>query len=125
MASSRASTSCTVSWSASTASTSRAASRWAFEQLGTPRRFRWWLDGLACTTAVHVCYGYGIKANIEWKSSLGEQWRQYEDVLPLLAASTVDQVSVECAGSRVPIELLGLLAGKDVLVGCIDVAAER
>jgi 5-methyltetrahydropteroyltriglutamate--homocysteine methyltransferase len=83
------------------------------------------IDGLACKTAVHVCYGYGIQANIDWKASLGQEWRQYERILPILAASTVDQVSIECAGSRVPIELLGLLAGKDVLVGCIDVATER
>ena len=65
------------------------------------------------------------QANIDWKASLGEEWRQYERILPVLAASTVDQVSVECAGSRVPIALLGLLSGKDVLVGCIDVATER
>ena len=83
------------------------------------------IEGVACKTAVHVCYGYGIKANIDWKASLGEEWRQYERILPVLAASTVDQVSVECAGSRVPIALLGLLSGKDVLVGCIDVATER
>jgi 5-methyltetrahydropteroyltriglutamate--homocysteine methyltransferase len=83
------------------------------------------IDGLACKTAVHVCYGYGIQANIDWKATLGEEWRQYERILPVLAASTVDQVSVECAGSRVPIALLELLSGKDVLVGCIDVATER
>jgi 5-methyltetrahydropteroyltriglutamate--homocysteine methyltransferase len=83
------------------------------------------IEGLACKTAVHVCYGYGIKANIDWKASLGEEWRQYERILPVLAASTVDQVSVECAGSRVPIALLGLLLGKDVLAGCIDVATDR
>jgi 5-methyltetrahydropteroyltriglutamate--homocysteine methyltransferase len=83
------------------------------------------IDGVACKTAVHVCYGYGIQANIDWKASLGQQWRQYERILPILAASAVDQVSIECAGSRVPIELLGLLAGRDVLVGCIDVATER
>jgi 5-methyltetrahydropteroyltriglutamate--homocysteine methyltransferase len=80
------------------------------------------IDGLACKTAVHICYGYGISANIEWKRTLGQKWRQYERTFPLLAASRVDQVSLECAGSRVPIWLLGLLAGKDVLVGCIDVA---
>jgi 5-methyltetrahydropteroyltriglutamate--homocysteine methyltransferase len=81
--------------------------------------------GLACKTAVHICYGYGIKANIDWKAGLGAEWRQYEAVFPALAASRIDQVSVECAGSRVPIELLGLLAGKDVLLGAIDVAREQ
>jgi 5-methyltetrahydropteroyltriglutamate--homocysteine methyltransferase len=80
------------------------------------------VEGLACKTAVHICYGYGIPANIDWKRGLGAEWRQYERIFPALAASRIDQVSLECAGSRVPLELLGLLAGKDVLVGAIDVA---
>jgi len=79
-------------------------------------------QGLACKTAVHICYGYGIKANIDWKKTLGGEWRQYERTFPLLARSRIDQVSLECANSHVPIELIGLLAGKDVLVGAIDVA---
>jgi 5-methyltetrahydropteroyltriglutamate--homocysteine methyltransferase len=82
-------------------------------------------QGLPCRTAVHVCYGYGIPANVEWKRSLGPVWRQYERTFPLLAGSTIDQVSLECHHSRVPIELLGLLAGKDVLVGAIDVATRE
>lgn len=81
--------------------------------------------GLACKTAVHICYGYGIKANIDWKAGLGAEWRQYEAIFPALAASCIDQVSVECAGSKVPVELLGLLAGKDVLLGAVDVAREE
>jgi len=81
--------------------------------------------GLPCATAVHICYGYGIKANVEWKKTLGSEWRQYEAIFPLLARSTIGQVSLECANSRVPIELIGLLAGKDVLVGAIDVATDR
>jgi 5-methyltetrahydropteroyltriglutamate--homocysteine methyltransferase len=81
--------------------------------------------GLRCTTAVHICYGYGIPANIEWKGSLGAEWRQYEQIFPALAASQIDQVSLECAGSHVPIELLGLLHGKDVLLGAIDVATNE
>jgi 5-methyltetrahydropteroyltriglutamate--homocysteine methyltransferase len=81
--------------------------------------------GLPCTTAVHICYGYGIKANIEWKKTLGSEWRQYEETFPRLAASKIDQVSLECANSRVPIDLIGLLGDKDVLVGAIDVASEK
>ena len=80
------------------------------------------IDGVGCKTAVHICYGYGIKANVDWKATLGSQWRQYEKTFPLLASCRVDQVSLECANSRVPIELLGLLRGKDVLVGAVDVA---
>jgi len=82
-------------------------------------------QGLACTTAVHICYGYGIKANNDWKKTLGSEWRQYEQTFPLLAQSRIGQVSLECANSHVPIDLIGLLAGKDVLVGAIDVASDR
>jgi 5-methyltetrahydropteroyltriglutamate--homocysteine methyltransferase len=81
--------------------------------------------GLKCKTAVHICYGYGIEANIVWKKSLGNEWRQYEQTFPLLARSSIDQVSLECANSRVPIDLIALLEGKDVLVGAIDVATTR
>jgi len=82
------------------------------------------VQGLTCTTAVHICYGYGIKANTDWKSTLGEEWRQYETVFPALAKSSIDQVSLECIHSHVPPELMKLLAGKDVLVGVIDVATD-
>jgi 5-methyltetrahydropteroyltriglutamate--homocysteine methyltransferase len=81
------------------------------------------IEGLRCTTAVHICYGYGIAPNVEWKKTLGAEWRQYEKTFPLLARSRIDQISLECAGSRVPLSLLALLEGKDVLVGCIDVAS--
>ncbi len=83
------------------------------------------IEGLACTTAVHICYGYGIKANIDWKATLGSEWRQYEAIFPALAASRIDQVSVECRNSKVPMHLLSLLRGKDVLVGVIDVATDQ
>ena len=82
-------------------------------------------EGLKCKTAVHICYGYGIKANVDWKQTLGSQWRQYEETFPVIARSKIDQVSLECRNSKVPLELLGLLKGKDVLVGAIDVATER
>jgi 5-methyltetrahydropteroyltriglutamate--homocysteine methyltransferase len=82
-------------------------------------------QGLKCKTAVHICYGYGIKANIEWKKTLGSEWRQYESTFPLLARSKIAQVSLECANSHVPLELIGLLTAKDVLVGAIDVATDR
>ena len=81
-------------------------------------------QGLRCRTAVHICYGYGIQANLDWKKSLGEEWRQYEKVFPALAASRIDQVSLECIHSHVPAELMALLAGKDVMVGVIDVASD-
>ena len=83
------------------------------------------IDGLPCTTAVHICYGYGIKANIDWKATLGGEWRQYEAIFPALSASRIDQVSVECRNSHVPTSLLALLDGKDVLVGVIDVATDK
>jgi len=83
------------------------------------------IDGLRCQTAVHICYGYGIKANVDWKASLGSEWRQYEEIFPAIAKSRIDQVSVECINSRVPVSLLKLLAGKDVLLGVIDVANDK
>ncbi len=83
------------------------------------------IDGLTCTTAVHICYGYGIKENVDWKATLGSEWRQYEAIFPALAASRIDQISIETKNSRVPMQLIGLLEGKDVLVGVIDVASEK
>jgi len=83
------------------------------------------IDGLTCTTAVHICYGYGIQANIDWKNSLGQEWTQYEKIFPALAKSRIKQVSVEAINSRVPLKLLSLLDGKDVLVGVIDVANDE
>ena len=82
-------------------------------------------QGLTCTTAVHICYGYGIQANVDWKKTLGEEWRQYERIFPALARSSIDQVSLECYHSHVPPELMKLLEGKDVMVGVIDVASDE
>lgn len=81
-------------------------------------------EGLRAETAVHICYGYGITANNEWKASLGPQWRQYEESFPLLQRSTIDIVSLECQHSHVPIELIELIRGKKVMLGAIDVASE-
>ena len=93
--------------------------RWGIEALHRA------IEGLRCRTAVHICYGYGIQANIDWKNSLGEEWRQYEEIFPALVKSRLDQVSVECIHSRVPMSLLKLLAGKDVMIGVIDVASDK
>jgi 5-methyltetrahydropteroyltriglutamate--homocysteine methyltransferase len=79
-------------------------------------------EGLTCATAVHICYGYGIKANTDWKQTLGSQWRQYEEFFPSIAASPIQQVAIECRNSKVPLELLGLLKGKIIQAGVIDVA---
>ena len=83
------------------------------------------IAGLICMTVMHICYGYGIKANIDWKNSLGEEWRQYEAIFPVIAKSSVKQVSLECFHSKVPPHLMGLLKGKDILVGVIDVASDE
>jgi 5-methyltetrahydropteroyltriglutamate--homocysteine methyltransferase len=82
-------------------------------------------EGLTCATAVHICYGYGIKANTDWKETLGAEWRQYEDIFPAIDASAIQQVAVECRNSRVPLELLSLLKGKIVQAGVIDVAGDE
>ncbi len=83
------------------------------------------VQGLTCTTAVHICYGYGIKANNDWKTALGQEWRQYEEIFPALARSSIHQVSLECYHSHVPPHLMALLEGKDVMVGVIDVASDE
>ena len=83
------------------------------------------IDGLKCETAVHICYGYGIKANTDWKKTLGSEWRQYEEVFPKLQQSNIDIISLECHNSHVPMELLELVRGKKVMVGAIDVATNR
>ncbi|HXW41913.1 MAG TPA: methionine synthase [Xanthobacteraceae bacterium] len=83
------------------------------------------IAGVACVSAVHICYGYGIAANIQWKTTLGAEWRQYEKFFPALAKSRIDQVSLECINSRVPMSVLALLEGKDVLLGVIDVATDN
>jgi 5-methyltetrahydropteroyltriglutamate--homocysteine methyltransferase len=81
------------------------------------------IEGLNCATAVHICYGYGIQENIDWKETLGSEWRQYEEIFPALNDSRIDQVSLECADSKVPLSLLGLLKDKELMVGAIDVAS--
>jgi 5-methyltetrahydropteroyltriglutamate--homocysteine methyltransferase len=91
---------------------------WGIEALHTA------IEGVNAATAVHICYGYGIKANVDWKATLGSEWRQYEKIFPALAKSRLNQVSLECRNSKVPMELMKLLDGKDVQVGVIDVASD-
>jgi 5-methyltetrahydropteroyltriglutamate--homocysteine methyltransferase len=81
-------------------------------------------QGLKCMTVVHICYGYGIKANVDWKATLGSEWRQYEEIFPAIAKSTIKAVSLECMNAKVPMHLMKLLEGKDLLVGVIDVASD-
>jgi 5-methyltetrahydropteroyltriglutamate--homocysteine methyltransferase len=92
---------------------------WGIEALHRAR------EGLTCRTAVHICYGYGIDENLRWKDTLGSEWRQYEEIFPALNASRIDQVSLECADSRVPLSLMGLLRDKDLLVGSVAVTAQK
>ena len=96
-----------------------AAAGWGIEALHRA------IDGVKAQSAVHICYGYGIPANIQWKAALGSEWRQYETFFPALAKSRIDQVSLECINSHVPMSVLKLLDGKDVLLGAIDVATDR
>ncbi|MFS0731934.1 methionine synthase [Microbacterium sp. 1P10UB] len=81
-------------------------------------------EGLRAETAVHICYGYGIKANTDWKATLGSEWRQYEETFPLLQSSSIDIVSLESHHSRVPMELIELIRGKKVMLGAVDVASD-
>src|SRR6202451_4611007 len=95
-----------------------AAATWGIEALHRA------IEGVGCLSAVHICYGYGIPANIEWKATLGAEWRQYEKFFPALAKSRIDQVSLECINSQVPMSVLKLLHGKDIMIGAIDVATD-
>jgi 5-methyltetrahydropteroyltriglutamate--homocysteine methyltransferase len=95
-----------------------AAAGWGIEALHRA------IEGVTCKTAVHICYGYGIPANVQWKATLGSEWRQYEEFFPALAKSRIDQVSLECIHSHVPMSVLALLKNKDVLIGLIDVASD-
>jgi len=95
-----------------------AAAGWGIEALHRA------IDGVSCKTAVHICYGYGIPANVQWKATLGSEWRQYEVFFPALAQSRIDQVSLECIHSHVPMRVLELLKSKDILIGVIDVASD-
>jgi 5-methyltetrahydropteroyltriglutamate--homocysteine methyltransferase len=96
-----------------------AAADWGIEALHRA------MEGVDCISVVHICYGYGITANIEWKAGLGAEWRQYEKFFPALARSRIDQVSIECINSHVPMSILELLDGKDVQIGVIDVATDK
>jgi 5-methyltetrahydropteroyltriglutamate--homocysteine methyltransferase len=83
------------------------------------------IEGLDCTTAVHICYGYGIEENIRWKETLGDEWRQYERIFPGLNASKVDQISLECASSHVPHSVMGILKDKVLMVGSVAVTPDH
>jgi 5-methyltetrahydropteroyltriglutamate--homocysteine methyltransferase len=80
-------------------------------------------EGVAATTAVHICYGYGTEDVKRWKSA-NRDWSHYETTLPLLAKSSIDQVSIETAASGVDVAVIEALRGKDVLLGVIDVGNE-
>ncbi len=80
------------------------------------------VEELSCESAVHICYGYGIKANTDWKKTLGSEWRHYEKTFPSIQQSNIDIISLEYQNSNVPMELMELLRGKKVMVGAIDVA---
>jgi 5-methyltetrahydropteroyltriglutamate--homocysteine methyltransferase len=82
------------------------------------------LEGVNATTAVHICYGYGIPTTLAWKSR-NRDWGHYGVTLPLLAKSRIQQVSVECAASGVDVSVISALKGKDVMVGVIDVGTEQ
>src|SRR6266536_2977532 len=49
------------------------------------------IEGLPCVTAVHICYGYGIAANLELKSSLGSEWHLHSAPTPAPADRQIQQ----------------------------------
>ena len=81
-------------------------------------------QGVRAKRAVHICYGYGIPVVLAWKTK-NTDWSHYGRTLPLLATSSIDQISVECAASGVDPSVLGLARGKDLMVGVIDVGSDE
>ncbi len=92
---------------------------WGMEALGIAAA------KLDCKTAVHICYGYGIEENLNWKKTLGDQWKEYESLFPEINKSNIDQISLEFAGSNVPPELMRLLPDKEIMVGVIGVVNDH
>ncbi len=81
------------------------------------------IDAVSCTTAVHICYSYGIPLVLEWKQQ-NTEWGQYGVTLPRLARSRIHQVSVEFAASRVDPAVLASAGDKGIVLGVIDVGTE-
>ncbi|RST56235.1 uroporphyrinogen decarboxylase family protein [Variovorax sp. MHTC-1] len=71
------------------------------------------LDGIAGTTAVHICFGYA--------AIIHERPSGYS-FLPELAQCSCKQVSIETAQSHLDCSALAALDGKRVMVGCIDLS---
>ena len=71
------------------------------------------LEGIEGETAVHICFGYA--------AIIHERPSGYS-FLPELAGSPVKEVSIETAQSNLDCSVLQKLAGKKVLVGCIDLS---
>src|SRR5579871_986014 len=71
------------------------------------------LAGVSGTTAVHICFGYA--------AIIHERPSGYS-FLPELAGCTCQQISVETAQSRLDCEVLSKLAGKQIMVGAIDLS---
>ena len=69
------------------------------------------LEGIDGRTAVHICFGY---AAIIHERPTGYSF------LPELAQCTCRQVSIETAQSKLDCSTLAPLAGKTLMVGCID-----
>ncbi len=82
------------------------------------------IEGVSCTTAIHICYSYGIPRVLAWKKA-NTEWGQYAVTLPLLRETRIAQISVECAASGVDVALLAEARGKDILLGVIDVGTEE
>jgi 5-methyltetrahydropteroyltriglutamate--homocysteine methyltransferase len=69
------------------------------------------LDGVQGTTAVHICFGY---------AAVIHQRPSGYSFLPELAGCGCRQVSVETAQSNLDCSVLAKLAGKQIMVGAID-----
>jgi 5-methyltetrahydropteroyltriglutamate--homocysteine methyltransferase len=69
------------------------------------------LDGIRGTTAVHICFGY---------AAIIHQRPSGYSFLPELAGCGCKQVSIETAQSGLDCSVLAKLAGKQIMIGAID-----
>src|SRR5215475_10612576 len=71
------------------------------------------LTGITGPTAVHICFGY---------AAIVHQRPSGYSFLPELAGCSCAQVSVETAQSNLDCAVLAALAGKKIMVGCLNLA---
>jgi len=71
------------------------------------------LDGVAGTTAIHICFGYAAIIHVRPEGY---------SFLPELAGTSVQQISIETAQSKLDCTVLEKLPGKTIILGTLDLS---